>query len=119
MIACSPYASFAFYAVNDLNIQSNQVTVTLSVISTTPPTASYNGPTTTNENTPLSITGITAQDVDPSQTVTVIVSQLPTEGSLSQFDGTPITSPNTAITDSAYRLIFTPASNTFGQYLVS
>lgn len=113
-----PYTSFSFFAQNSRGLQSNTVVVTLNVISTDPPTASYSGPTSTNENTQLTITGINVASVDPTQAVSAVISQLPANAALLQTDGTPITQAGTTITDPQNRVYFIPNTNFVGKYLL-
>lgn len=102
-----------FYATDNEGATSDNATVTIIITPAAAPVASYNGPTSTNENVALQITGI---QVSSARAVSVFVSQLPAQGSLQQADGTPITSVPTRITDPSYNLLFVPAPNTFGKY---
>jgi hypothetical protein len=102
--------SFSFQVVDNVNGTSATQIVPISITSVNhPPVVTYSGSgITTPQGTNAIINQISAYDPD-GDTVTIYVGTLPTLGALYQFDGTPITAPNTPITDPLYRFIYVPA----------
>ena len=52
--------------------------------------------------------------LNPGGALTAIITQLPADGTLQQFDGTPITAVGTVVTDGLNRVRFVPAANSPG-----
>jgi hypothetical protein len=107
--------SFSFHVVDLLGVASASITVPITINPTNhPPTASYSGDTITQENVNVTITQISASDPDAGDTVQVIITVLPSSGLLMQYDGTPITETQTAVTNPSYWLSYAPAIDGYG-----
>lgn len=108
--------SFSFQVVDNVGGTSPIKQVPISITSVNhPPVVSFTGSgLTTDENTNLLISQMSAYDID-GDVVTLYVGSIPTFGYLTQYDGTPITANNTAITDPQYRVIYVPAATLTGQ----
>lgn len=111
--------SFEFHVTDNLGANSGSVVVPITINPVNhPPTAAFNYPATTPENSNLTVTQISVADQDGDK-VTVIITALPASGTLFQYDGTPITSVNTSVTDPNQWLIFMPPVNGYGIYTFS
>ncbi|MBI2914015.1 MAG: hypothetical protein HYY03_08855, partial [Chloroflexi bacterium] len=55
-----------------------------------------------------------ADDQNPASAITATISSLPALGTLTQFDGTPITEANTPVTDLSRRVVYRAAPDGFG-----
>lgn len=103
--------SFTFAVTDLLGAVSAPVTVTVLITNTNhPPSIFWTGTAVANEDTVLNITNIQASDPDDGDKITVTVLVGPAKGSLSQFSDVLCTAPCN-ITDSLYRLRFTPLPN--------
>ena len=79
----------------------------------TPPVASALN-SSTPEDTDVVLT-LPASDVDTSNPLTLRIRTIPSAGQLLQFGSlTPITAPDTIVTDSQRRVVFRPVANQFG-----
>ena len=102
--------SLSFQVVDNVGGTSAIQIVPISITSVNhPPVVKYSGSgVSIQENARATINQISTFDADGDK-VTIYVSTLPTLGALYQLDSTPITAPNTPITDSSNRFIYVPA----------
>ena len=101
------------YSVNVASYNPSTVSLELSTEDTTPITASFsqNIDSFENLNTTIYLQGIANSGTIEKYTIT----SLPERGILQQYDGTPITSENTDITDSQGRVVYVPVQNYYGE----
>lgn len=102
---------FIFKVTDQLGLSSPIMLVPISITPVNhPPVVSFAGTVTVLETSNATITLISASDPD-GDAVTIYISALPLLGTLYQTSGAPITSVNTSITDSLYRLVYVPDPN--------
>jgi hypothetical protein len=117
-ILYSPGNTSFLFKVRDAQSYSNVASVAINVAHVNhAPTAFFVGTAATNEDTQLIITQIHATDPDAGDQISVYISQPynTTAGTLYQYDNTSICSTFPCrITDSQYRLRYTPALHGWG-----
>ena len=100
--------SFSFKVQDYTSSSANIETVTINITHVNhAPTAYWAGTAQADENTVLTISQIQVSDPDIGDVLSVYVTQLPTVGTLQQFDGTVCAAP-CLVTDSQYRMKFVP-----------
>eukprot|EP01113_Clastostelium_recurvatum_P031680 TRINITY_DN3980_c0_g1_i6.p1 TRINITY_DN3980_c0_g1~~TRINITY_DN3980_c0_g1_i6.p1 ORF type:complete len:2824 (-),score=668.71 TRINITY_DN3980_c0_g1_i6:1144-9054(-) len=126
----SPYFngtdSYTFSAVDLVGALSAPLTVTINVIwRNFPPTASFSGVISGDQNTAIPIRGMTGVDPDEGRALTAYISSMPANGKLYQNDATTLidtTSGPVAVTANAaasYGVVFVPTTNMYGSPLSS
>eukprot|EP00026_Physarum_polycephalum_P000486 Phypoly_transcript_00487.p1 GENE.Phypoly_transcript_00487~~Phypoly_transcript_00487.p1 ORF type:complete len:1495 (+),score=338.32 Phypoly_transcript_00487:159-4487(+) len=106
--------SFEFYVVDNMGATSGSVVVPIAITPVNhPPTAQFSGPAVGLENQNLVITQISTADPD-GDSVFVWVTVLPDFGNLTQYDGTPISTTPTRVTQDQSMLIYVPPHGQFG-----
>lgn len=115
--------SFSYYVQDNIGTRSGTANAEITIIPVNhPPTAIFHGPASGIEDNNVTINQISFSDPD-GDTVSIYVTAIPpaSKGTLTQYDGTPITSVATPVlvTDPRGWLVFVPAPDQNGDPIAS
>ncbi|KAF2077761.1 hypothetical protein CYY_000948 [Polysphondylium violaceum] len=112
--------SFTYTVTDTLGVAAVSKTTTVKVIHVNHQPTLYIPAYTFTQFTPATASAFSANDIDTIDTLTCFITKLPTKASISQYDGTPITSASVAspaqLTDSQFRYIITDNTGSLVRY---
>eukprot|EP00003_Mantamonas_plastica_P002394 TRINITY_DN1181_c0_g1_i4.p1 TRINITY_DN1181_c0_g1~~TRINITY_DN1181_c0_g1_i4.p1 ORF type:complete len:921 (+),score=262.58 TRINITY_DN1181_c0_g1_i4:30-2765(+) len=104
---------------SDVQLSSNERSIRVNVLPKPDPPVGTTGTQTVAEDSTANVITLTGTDPEGFTAFTAQIKVLPARGTLTQFDGTVISSVGTTVTDSQRRVRYTPPANANGNNYAS